>query len=398
MMTTRFKTLIKREFWEYRNAFLIVPLALSAILISLMLISILMAGRLSVLDDENYEIIIGDGEIFIRDLKDQIKINTDSAEKSDIENNVNIMQDNIKKYEHTVKAIKEGIDNDNHIKIEIYADTEKTEDDSNIARIIIDDKNLNRDKAWNFEDEWTLDGGSVFNEKLHKIEKTASLNAILQGINILFFSVLFLVSVSYALNTLYQDRKDRSILFWRTMPVSELQTVLSKFSVLLIFAPLITFVVSVITQVITVLLALILVSVLNAESLNIMGQINLIQLWFNQLITLIVSSFWVAPLFAVILCASAFAKRSPLQTFMIPLIVIGFVEFWISGCYYVFNAVWERVPPMFSGHVDPHQLTTNNSLLNLGDMITSWEMWLGLLATAGLIAIAVKFRAIRMEI
>ena len=83
---------------------------------------------------------------------------------------------------------------------------------------------------------------------------------------------------------------------------------------------------------------------------------------------------------------------------MIPLIVIGFIEFWISGCYYVFTGVWERVPPMFSGYVDPHQLSTNNSLLNLGDMIGSYKMWIGLLVAAGFIALAVHFRKTRCEI
>lgn len=396
MMTTRFKTLVKREFWEYRNSFLVVPLALSGILISLILISIILAGRLSVLDDKNFEIIIGDDEIFIRDTRN--KKQATPPMENNIEGNLNTMEDNIKKYEQTINAISKGIENDDDIHIQIFAGLDEDIKHNDIARITIKDDKIGEDKKWNFEDEWTLDGGNIFNDKLHRIEKTASLNAILHGVNILFFSVLFLVSISYGLNTLFQDRKDRSILFWRTMPVSEIETILAKLSMVLAFAPVLTFVVSLITQGIIVIFAMALIATLNAESLNIMENLDLLQLWLNQLISLLVSSLWCAPLFAAILCASSFAKRSPLQTFMIPLIVIGFIEFWISGCYYVFTGVWERVPPMFSGYVDPHQLSTNNSLLNLGDMIGSYKMWIGLLVAAGFIALAVHFRKTRCEI
>src|SRR5262249_51453335 len=47
----------------------------------------------------------------------------------------------------------------------------------------------------------------------------------------------FLVGVFYCLDALYGERRDRSILFWKSLPVSDLTTVLSKASIPLVILP-----------------------------------------------------------------------------------------------------------------------------------------------------------------
>src|SRR5438445_1565004 len=63
----------------------------------------------------------------------------------------------------------------------------------------------------------------------------------------LIFTV-FIVGVFYCLDALYGERRDRSILFWKSLPVSDLTTVLSKASIPLVILPLVTFVIIVATQ------------------------------------------------------------------------------------------------------------------------------------------------------
>src|SRR4051794_32618813 len=58
----------------------------------------------------------------------------------------------------------------------------------------------------------------------------------------------FIVAVFYSLDALHGERRDRSILFWKSMPVSDRVTVLSKAFVALVILPLLTFVVIQITQ------------------------------------------------------------------------------------------------------------------------------------------------------
>src|SRR6476469_4190084 len=63
----------------------------------------------------------------------------------------------------------------------------------------------------------------------------------------LIFTV-FIVGVFYCLDALYGERRDRSILFWKSLPVSDLTTVLSKVSIPLVILPLVSFAVIIVTQ------------------------------------------------------------------------------------------------------------------------------------------------------
>ena len=65
----------------------------------------------------------------------------------------------------------------------------------------------------------------------------------------------FIVAIFYCLDALHGERRDRSILFWKSLPVSDLTTVLSKASIPLVVIPLLTFAITVVTQFIMLLLS-----------------------------------------------------------------------------------------------------------------------------------------------
>jgi hypothetical protein len=58
----------------------------------------------------------------------------------------------------------------------------------------------------------------------------------------------FVVGIFYCLDGLYGERRDRSTLFWKSLPVSDLTTVLSKSSIPLVLLPLLTFAITVVAQ------------------------------------------------------------------------------------------------------------------------------------------------------
>src|ERR1700745_1427073 len=58
----------------------------------------------------------------------------------------------------------------------------------------------------------------------------------------------FIVGVFYCLDALHSERRDRSILFWKSLPVSDLTTVLAKASVPLVILPVLVFAITVVTQ------------------------------------------------------------------------------------------------------------------------------------------------------
>src|SRR6476660_8172930 len=70
----------------------------------------------------------------------------------------------------------------------------------------------------------------------------------------LIFTV-FIVGVFYSLDALYGERRDRSILFWKSLPVSDLTTVLSEVTVSIVILPLLSFVITVVTQFLMLLLS-----------------------------------------------------------------------------------------------------------------------------------------------
>src|SRR5260370_36252556 len=65
----------------------------------------------------------------------------------------------------------------------------------------------------------------------------------------------FIVGVFYALDALYGERRDRSILFWKSLPVSDRTTVLAKITIPLVIVPLVSFAIAVVTQWIMLLLS-----------------------------------------------------------------------------------------------------------------------------------------------
>src|SRR5438093_9862493 len=70
---------------------------------------------------------------------------------------------------------------------------------------------------------------------------------------IMLILTAFIVGVFYCLDALYGERRDRSILFWKSLPVSDLTTLLSKATIPLVALPLVTFAIVVATQLVILL-------------------------------------------------------------------------------------------------------------------------------------------------
>jgi len=380
--------LIKREIWEYRNTFVILPGILAGVFLVLMLLSILFAGRLSVIAKDNVEIVIGDGDFIVREFEDSEEFKQLPPPS----------QEQLREYVQTDEWERE-IEAKIERKIEEKIKRKIEESLGVEGDISIDDgSDLVFGDGWDFKDEWLISGGAKFNSKLHRIEKTGSLNAILQVVHIIFLGVLFLVSFAYSLYTLFQDRKDRSVLFWRSMPVSETQSVLVKFFMVIFLVPAWYGIVSVLTQIITLVLALVAVQQFGGEPSELWETLSLYDLWCGQLLMWFVSAFWVAPFYAWILFASAFAKKSPIQVLLLPLIAVALAELWLFGSNVVVNGVVEHIPPMFKGYVAWQNLACSDMLLRVGEMLITGQFWLGLIFAGGFLYGAIYFRNKRIEI
>jgi len=201
----------------------------------------------------------------------------------------------------------------------------------------------------------------------------------------------FIVSIFYSLETLHGERRDRSILFWKSLPVSDLTTVLSKASIPLVVLPLLGFAIIVATELIMLLLGSL---VLMGSGLDV-GTLwtPVFRMWPMLLYHLVtVHTLWYAPMYAWLLLVSAWARRAAFLWAALPWLAICAVEKiafntarFAAILGYRFAGGPEAIPGVDS-FFDPM------TQLMPGRFLSSPGLWIGLAVAAAFLAGAVRLR------
>jgi len=182
----------------------------------------------------------------------------------------------------------------------------------------------------------------------------------------------------YLLDCLYAERKDRSILFWKSLPVSDFQTVISKFSVGMLVPVVVTFVL--VTAVYPVMHAI--NSILAPSLTQAIGGWNTAD-WLRAegrvLACMLVTTLWYAPLCAWYMLASVISSRSPYFMAGLPILVLGILESFVFHTGNVWRFVVWHMTPVFH----PWEGLQRPSL------------WIGLAVTAGMLYIVIRLRRYR---
>lgn len=149
--------------------------------------------------------------------------------------------------------------------------------------------------------------------------------------SVFFSMVLSIVVFFYLLGSLYDDRKDRSILFWKSLPASDTLTIVSKLLAAMFVAPLIFWVVFVLTHIVIMLIFSVVIMFLGENPWTLLLSMgNPFKAWSLILISYFAQSIWVLPLYGWLMLVSAFAPRIPLLFAILPPVVIGVLELWID--------------------------------------------------------------------
>ena len=212
---------------------------------------------------------------------------------------------------------------------------------------------------------------------------------------LLIMGTTIIVAVFYCLDALYGERRDRSILFWKSLPVSDLTTVLSKASIPLLILPLLTFAITVVTQWVTLLIS---TAALAGSTLNV-GAVWSQVSWFQMSMILLfhllaIHGLWYAPFYGWFMLVSAWARRAPFVWAILPPFAIAMVEKIAFNTSYFAALLQSRVrgPEAVAfaapGHDSMHALT----LLNLGQFLSSPGLWIGLAFFAACLAAAMRLR------
>jgi ABC-2 type transport system permease protein len=198
------------------------------------------------------------------------------------------------------------------------------------------------------------------------------------GIASLMIIVSCVVAGIYLLDCLYAERKDRSILFWKSLPVSDRDTVLSKFGVAMLIVPAGVF----LLQLVTNLLLTGIVAMAAHRNPAWIAMWNFpdwiaAQAQFAGFI--LVSLLWYAPVAAWLMLASVFVKRSPMLIAAMPWVVLTISERIVLGS----SEVWR----FMAGRLTP----TTAPL----ERLASPGLWLGLAAAAGMLYLVIRLRRYR---
>src|SRR5438034_4220089 len=155
--------------------------------------------------------------------------------------------------------------------------------------------------------------------------------------------IVFIVGVFYCLDALHSERRDRSILFWKSLPVSDLTTVLSKATIPLVVLPLIAFAIVVCVQLIMVLETGVVLIFHGMSPGTTWAHVPMFQNWLVLLYGLIAIALWHAPIYGWLLLVSGWARRATFLWAVLPLLAIGIFEKITFGTSYFASLVKHRL-------------------------------------------------------
>ena len=158
-------------------------------------------------------------------------------------------------------------------------------------------------------------------------ERKAALTAFFLSTSWVFIIALMILTVFYSLDSLYAERKDKSILFWRSLPVTDAETVISKLITAIFVLPVATILGIIGTHIVNLTIASIWVSMKGGDGgMLVWGSVSFLDNWLAAFIVILASGIWMSPFVGWFLLVSAYTKRSPLLMAFMPLILIGLLE------------------------------------------------------------------------
>jgi ABC-2 type transport system permease protein len=246
--------------------------------------------------------------------------------------------------------------------------------------------------------------GSTDALSMHSVSLITPIPYAVAGVAIALTTIL--VAVFYCLGALHNERRDRSILFWKSLPVSDLTAVLAKASIPMVVLPVVAFVIVVVLQIIMM--------VLNTGSLLVRGlsptmfwsELPLLRMQVVAFYTFVVTALWFAPVYAWLLLVSGWARRAPFLWAVLPPLALALLEKIAFNSSYVGSLLSYRLHGFSDAFTNGAFSQSNNSSgvldpLSILDPVGFLEtpgLWTGLVAAAALTAAAIWFRRRREPI
>jgi ABC-2 type transport system permease protein len=210
----------------------------------------------------------------------------------------------------------------------------------------------------------------------------------------LMMATAILMSIFYSGEALHGERRDRSILFWKSLPVSDATTVLVKASIPLLILPAFVSVITAVLHLLMLMLTSVMLVATGGDVAMLWAHVPLLQislLGFYHLLT--AHALWPAPVYCWLLLVSGWARRATFLWAALPVLAIGGLERLAFGTWHFATLVGSRLigatAPIMSTDAFPTDPMTH---VTPGIFLFSPGLWVGLAIAAIFLAAAIRLR------
>lgn len=241
-----------------------------------------------------------------------------------------------------------------------------------------------------------------------------AIDAAMLGFGQVLQVVLGFVLFFYLLGALYDDRRDRSVLFWKSLPISDRETVVSKLVSAALVAPVIATVVSIALQFAVLALMSLYVMLYGINPLTVIwGPAEPLMIWVRTVASIPLNALWALPAIGWLLMVSAFARSKPiLWAALVPIglaVLVGWFDFlsrfgvpdhrvWKYGVARVLGGIFPGSWQLESGPVHiakgVEMMFVNGAarFSEMASVLISPSMWIGIVAGLAMMTAAVRLR------
>ena len=234
-------------------------------------------------------------------------------------------------------------------------------------------------------------------QAMQSVSSISRIDIVRTGLLVLGFPILLTVGfglLAYSLSTFADERKDRSLIFWRSLPVSDLTTVLSKVFVVTLIVPLMVLPYIILLQLVAMTSASIFFATNDIVSFSWLWGSYIITDWFRIIFSLWAQALWSLPLFLWLMLAGTFAAR-PIAGAIVPPVILIVLEGVIFKTNLVLEFIenrigfWSRSDSFPKEYQELRVVDITDILL----LFSTQAFWVGILASVILVAGIVYFRS-----
>jgi ABC-2 type transport system permease protein len=217
-----------------------------------------------------------------------------------------------------------------------------------------------------------------------------------------FYFIYLIAALFVLLGTLYDDRKDRSVLFWKSMPVDDYQTVASKLVLAVLIAPLIMLACALVAQLFLLIVGTVFISTNDLGSTSrLWAQSGLISGTLKSVLGFLIQAFWSLPVTGFLLLISASVPRLTLLWALVVPVSVGIAEFVIFRTKYISDGLSRHMEPAALPNFIGDDERIMPVVSTVGDQLALFvtaDMWIGVVIGLAFLYGAVRMRGIKNEI